>query len=985
MAKRVLRTEHVWAFGKQYDFPLYEAVGMALHAEQYSTTAHQKNQIVLHYTAGNGRSESALQYWNTLRDPLWLCPNFNKTGADKHEYSQTTPGSCPSGHGVLRDGRKFASAHYILGLRQHRENAAQTFTDVLECCDSSYVSWHGEAVNNNSIGIEHTNCGWAFQYAASNTATGGDQMTGAGAAQRPVDGNRWIRLPAGQAVRGARDFQAYQEEQYLAMILLLRYLCNKHRIPKVFLGDTVDEKFKKWWPGTDAMTISRLMRFRGILSHMNCHKEKACGGPAMHRNRLYRGITEEWWLPVELDGRERSYYTGPFDPQNNVPSFFRFTGGTLHADLFRDANSEALQETQSYYDFDHEALYYAKTEVLNNGGLFPIGANKVWHGGIHFVPKATNRHVYAAASGQIVAARLGSDTTIENSADLGSQRFVLIRHAVYTQDEADPGGGTRTNYGVDPIYVFTLYMHLAPFANLTAVDNANPPWFNYWLRRRGTTPPDPNRVFSPKVEVSVGDWLGDCGRFFSKNMLHFEVLSRTELTMSPWDSAAHRAEDLDANVISDTRTIDNLLNVAAGQTITEVDVVRVAAQFHNVKVRKKSEWALQNADSLSPVLTTASARQAHWNRIQHFMWVSDAVTAFPDLATQLCDASGIMWHYHPIRFMSFVNRRVQKENQQLAEPSFANTNVTLSGPYLTRFVRFNAGAATNVPADNAKLKPFDVSNNTYEYHFTRHDLACAGAGAHIPVPPNPAGTPEITRFHIELLDAIESIRTELNSSLTVTLSHVCSGHNVPANQNLCVLNSADALAAHVSGHAIDIYPTPRTPQKCAALWRAATTALTAHNAHFGEHAGEPSHAGLPEGFGSLAISTTPAIQAKLHAGTNLTAAEASTAVFHLAFTQATTRVVWECWLQNPSAATAARVQGQHIFATYPTQQAASLANVAGSPPVTQVQGGWSARIRVNSHASGVRIADGGIVGIYPTQLEAEAEKSTGSAWPREEH
>lgn len=984
MAKSVIRTERIWAFGSRIDFPIYEITGVALHAEQFNSTARQKNQIVLHYTAGNGRVENALSYWNSLRNPRWICPNFNKNPPNKHEYESNAAGNCPNGHGALVDARKHASAHYLLGLAQHRQNTAQRFSDVVEAADSSHTTWHGEIVNTNSIGIEHTNVGWAFQYAADNPANGGDTMTGSGSAQRPVDGNRWLRLPAGSAVRGSRDFQAYQEEQYLAMILLLRFLCIKHRIPRAFLGDTVEEKFKKWWPGTDAMLISRLMRFRGILSHMNCHKNKSCGGPAMHRNRLFRGITDEWWLPVELDGRERGYYMGPFDPQNNQPSFFRFSGGTLQAELFRDANSEALQETRSYYDFDHEALYYAKTEVLQNGGLFPVGANKVWHGGVHFVPKQQNRHVYAAASGLIVAARLGSDATIEASNDLGSQRFVLVRHAVYTQDEADPGGGTRTNYTVDPIYVFTLYMHLAPFADLTAVNDSNPPWFNYWLRHRGASPPDPNNVFSPGVEVSVGDWLGDCGRFFNKHMLHFEVLSRTELTMAPWDSANHRAEDNDADVIANSATIDRFVRSTTGQAITELDVVRAAADLRRVKAFKKSEWALQGPDALAPVLSTASARKAHWNRIQHFMWVADAAAAFSDLATQLCDASGMMWHYHPITFMSFVNRRVQKENQQLAEPDYANTNVALSGSYITRFVKYTAGAATNEAADNAKLRPFDVSKDTYEYHFSRQDLACVGTPLpHAPAPANAAGTPETTKFHIELLDLLESIRNDFGSSITVTLSHVCAAHNVAASHSLCVLNTADALAAHAAGHAIDVHPSQRTPQKCAALWRAARQALAAHNAHYGEHAGEPSHASLPEGFSGFTISTTPAVQAKLTAGTALTAAEAGSAVFHLALAPATTRVVWECWLQRPTQATAVRLQGGNVVAVYPTKAAAEQAQASGSPAVVAEGSGFAAHIRAPSTATAVRLADGGIVTVYDSQLQAEAEKGLDNAWPRE--
>jgi hypothetical protein len=74
---------------------------------------------------------------------------------------------------------------------------------------------------------------------------------------------------------------------------------------------------------------------------MNCHKDKECGGPAMHRNRLFRGIVDEWWMPVEVDGTDRPYYMGPFDPQNNAASYFRWTGAALQAELFHDANLDA--------------------------------------------------------------------------------------------------------------------------------------------------------------------------------------------------------------------------------------------------------------------------------------------------------------------------------------------------------------------------------------------------------------------------------------------------------------------------------------------------------------------------------------------------------------------------------------------------------------------------------------------------------------------
>src|SRR5215472_1828978 len=107
----------------------------------------------------------------------------------------------------------------------------------------------------------------------------------------------------------------------------------------------------------------------------------------------------------------------------------------------------------------------------------------MWHGGLHLAPAPTNRKVYAAASGTIVAARMGGNAQVEADQAYGSQRFVLIRHCVHLEQEPDPSGSpgdTRINYAHDPIYVFTLYMHLAPLAS---ADAAKPPWFNYWQRR----------------------------------------------------------------------------------------------------------------------------------------------------------------------------------------------------------------------------------------------------------------------------------------------------------------------------------------------------------------------------------------------------------------------------------------------------------------------------------------------------------------------
>ena len=754
----VLRTEHIWLFGKRYDFNLYNC-GVALDPHEYDSHHQQKNQIVLHFTAGNSAARATVNYWNS-RVPLpnFICQHYDDPPATRHLYGSNAAGNCPTpGHGKLIHSGNRASAHYIVGLSQDRENPAQPYVDIAELVDSAFTTWHGQIVNTNSIGIEHANVGndWnAARYDAMEAPTDASDFFHLPhqTDQRPADYNRWYHcdtiFPGATSNLNFRsDLQAYQEEQYLGMILLLRYLCIKHRIARRFLGDTTAEKMQRWWNFGAAgdtisqLTQSKLMRFRGILSHMNCHVDKICGGPAMHRNRLFRGIIDEWWTPVQFLAAERGYYTGPFDPQPNQPNYVRWDTLGRHNDLFHYADLDSLQETKSYFNFDHFEWYCANGEREELAGTFPVGFNKSWHGGIHLSPPDANRKVYAAASGRIVAAKLGTDQATESDPQWGSQRFVLIRHCVYTEQEANPGGGMRINYNTDPRYIFTIYMHLAAFADLSTPNPANPMWFNYWLHHR-TAAADPNVVFCPDVEVSVGDWLGQCGTYFGRRMIHFEVVSKEELTVAPWDNTHHRIYDSSGSVLCTVPEIDRFVKDQAGDGIDTVDVLRAARELRKVKSFHKSEWALASADALKPVIPDpmSAYREHHWSRLKNFMWIRDAIDRCPDLSSQLCDATGMMWHYHPFTFISFVNKLIANDNGQVSEPDASNTNVSLENGYLTQFVSFTGGAAAATAADNQILKPFDVSDSSqFSYHFKRSDIACSASTPHNPGPDSPDG------------------------------------------------------------------------------------------------------------------------------------------------------------------------------------------------------------------------------------------------------
>lgn len=1025
----------------------------------------QKNQIVLHYTAANNPAENTIRYWSQ-HGPVthsWVCPRYFRTTGGHNwgtAYQWRCPeagcgwtgngrcpthgdrekNQCPSGHGNVIKGRIRASSQYIVEVAQNRLNTAQDYSDVIEVVDSDYVAYHAGVVNENSVGIEIANTGWNLANVRH------DAMTNLGSVHYLDDANRWLRLldPAGVGTEtnltnhptykcphndanfpnghqwygnrgggrcpthsartpaGEAWYQAYQEEQYRTLLLLLRSLSIKHRIPRRFLGESAHEKMKRWWhlPGgaSQRESRSRVMRFRGILSHMNVHDGKECGGPALHRNRLFRGIIDEWWMPVQLNGMVRPYYSGPFDLQPNTESFYRHTPAGTQSELFRDANLEALQETRSYFDLDEVEWYYANTETAQpgdqhgiGGGTFPIGRNKIWHGGVHLCPPEANRRVYAAASGTIVAAKIDSDSDVEASANYGSQRFVLIRHTVYHQTESDPDGGTRINYTADPTYFFSLYMHLAPFADpVNAVNNNNPTWYNCWVRRNQDAAP-PSGVFCPDVEVSVGDWLGSCGLYRGRQLVHFEIMSRHELTVEPWDGDP--ARDGNRDLVADSTTIDNFVRDTAGDGIDMADIFRASAQLRNVKSHYRSEWALSSENDLAPLVPPAR-RASVWESLRHFMWLSDALSACSDIEAQLCDSNGFFWHYHPITFMAFVNRLILEENAEVQEPDFRNTNVTIEEGYLTRFLwrprwrcpsngsghewygdsgqcSTHGARASNTQivegsADNERLRPYDISNNTYDYQFTRAQVACQGAGAHTPGPT----PPERTRFSITLLDIIETIRRRYagGNRITVNCAHLCETHSEDSatNRNQCVTGTAQALANHAQGIAVDISPNPANAANARRLWTVVEEVIEDYNDSLDEEGGDASRADLTEGFGQATI--TPAA-----------APSAVPFTMHIELVREEVAIEWESWVKKPTVAVNALVRNRGLIGLYNTQEEAQSETIT---TVTARGAQWEGCIRQDSEAIRAKVYAGGIIGVYNTREEAEAEKSQDVAWPK---
>lgn len=101
---------------------------------------------------------------------------------------------------------------------------------------------------------------------------------------------------------------------------------------------------------------------------------------------------------------------------HQTPFVFPVPADAPSPQLAQSGESPTEQSVQRYHDH---------LEKRHRGGWFPIGANTVWHGGVH-LRTAEGARVVAFADGEVVAARLGEGS--KGSGAYGSTRFVLVRH-----------------------------------------------------------------------------------------------------------------------------------------------------------------------------------------------------------------------------------------------------------------------------------------------------------------------------------------------------------------------------------------------------------------------------------------------------------------------------------------------------------------------------------------------------------------------------
>ncbi|HUR12220.1 MAG TPA: N-acetylmuramoyl-L-alanine amidase [Flavitalea sp.] len=220
----------------------------ANRARYYHASEYPKKRIVLHYTAGQIRSDlSALT---------------------RNDYHVSVP------FVIARDGTiyqlfssKFWSGHIGKGLGN--ENT-------------------GNAQDKCTIGIELSNYGFLYKRDGNLETYYSRQQSNS-----PVD--IYCSINEAEAFeklatpfRGESYYATFTEPQYDSLIILVRYLTRQYNIRKMFLPEEIRYQ-----------TTDKVLEFNGIVSHINYRKDgKWDIGPAFNWKKVISAITAPLYIPV---------------------------------------------------------------------------------------------------------------------------------------------------------------------------------------------------------------------------------------------------------------------------------------------------------------------------------------------------------------------------------------------------------------------------------------------------------------------------------------------------------------------------------------------------------------------------------------------------------------------------------------------------------------------------------------------------------------
>ena len=314
------------------------------------------------------------------------------------------------------------------------------------------------------------------------------------------------------------------------------------------------------------------------------------------------------------------------------------------------------------------AALYEANEQRAAGGFFPVGPwgeARLWHGGVHLAADK-DAPVFAPLPGRLVAARMGSSSVI------GSTNFALLRHEMTL-------GSSRVQF-------YSLYMHLA--------DETRAKQPAAWLAKSAawTQQYQPGKVVLLDEPIEAGSRIAHVGVAgpgeLSRPQVHVEFFATSELFNdihgSPWQlvdgtAGGRFCESALVNGNIDTDK-DGLLS---RPELSAFYAGASSSQMHFLVTLHVSEWTAEPswADALRvpkdfKMLKAAEIDALVAEQITPGLWWDAKVAAHCRLP-----ADGVVYHYHPVAFLSWFN-------QQLLDAAA----VASTGPAV------NAADAQEVPA-----------------------------------------------------------------------------------------------------------------------------------------------------------------------------------------------------------------------------------------------------------------------------------------------
>ncbi|NTX65737.1 N-acetylmuramoyl-L-alanine amidase [Myxococcus sp. CA051A] len=589
----------------------------------------------------------------------------------------------------------------------------------------------------------------------------------------------------------------FTEEQYQTLVKWAKCMCEMNRIPKAFLLHPATGVEQPWIDVQDLIELNtpavlqnkeRVRSFQGIIGHNNIQADRSDPGASMDFYRLKRGVSDEWWYPVNLDDTTRALN---------------------YLETARSADYIAMT---AYNVASRRVDYFTECEGTG-GGYFPVGLNRLWHGGIHLPSGENARPVYAMANGRIVAARVVNGL-VQGVEPRYSRCFVLVRHEVHVREDANREG--EIDYGADSTEtVYSLYMHLRPEviarsdAGAAVVDYAaHPDWLNhYFIDHPTDQAPDNGDIFYPDQTVLLSDLVGHSGTYITGMdatgpvygpTVHVEVFTTADVSRfadSPWVDAANRMEDTTEDLVCDLPALDDWLQGRGYPPITQVDVRTAVSDLRQVAVRFRSEWSLQTREQLTQTIVVGqpAVEVALTQALTNEQWEANIRplcfhTDMQGVATEAVIGPFLgdshVWHLHPLVFMQWMNERVARHEQILRSQDKTRGQVTstiaVENGYVVRFV--NPVPSVAPPQGYAEVR---WNDNLYEVTVDRLcDLTALAAAPQ-----------QTTRFRMRLLDALEMIN-DRQHGVTVLLSHVA-----------VEVNALSARAGrHLAGNAVDVRP-----------------------------------------------------------------------------------------------------------------------------------------------------------------------------------